>query len=74
MESGMVRFGKSKETLFDLMEKIITNELSVEDRLEAEARKLLESYEAQIEKGDVDPHKMLLMIKKQLAREKGVIL
>lgn len=74
MESGSIRFGKAKETLARAIEQIITNELLVEDRLEAEARKLLESYETQIEKGDVDPHRMLQMIKKQLAKEKGIVL
>ncbi len=74
LESGAIQFGKSKEDLAGKIERIIINELMVEDRLEAEARKLLESYESQIEKGNLDPHQMLQMIKKQLAKDKDIIL
>ena len=54
--------------------EIITEELMMEDRIEAEARQILKSYESDIQKGDVDSHKMFLMIKKKLAKERGIIL
>ena len=53
---------------------IITEELMLADRLEAEARQILKSYESEIQKGNVDSHKMFLMIKKKLAKERGIIL
>ena len=74
LESGAIQYSRSKETLSGAIEQIIIQELSVEDRLEAEARLLLESYEAQIEAGNVDPHQMLQMIKKQLAKDQDIIL
>ena len=61
----------------DLVNKIgqmITENLVVEDRLEEEVRQIIKSYETEIHKGDADFHKMFLMIKKKLARERGIIL
>ena len=53
---------------------IITEELMLADRLEAEARQILKSYESEIQRGNVDSRKMFLMIKKKLATERGIIL
>jgi hypothetical protein len=52
----------------------ILEELSVEDRLNAEVRKLLSAYEQDIEKGQVDYQRMFTMVKTKLARERGIIL
>ena len=56
------------------IEEIISDELMIEDRLNDEVRELLKAYEHQIEKGQVDYQKMFLMIKRKLAKERGVIL
>jgi hypothetical protein len=52
----------------------LTDELSVEDRLNSEVRQLLKAYERQIETGQVDYQKMFAMIKQKLVRERGIIL
>jgi len=54
--------------------QVITEDLMVEDRLEVEVRQIMKSYEAELQKGDADFHKMFLMIKKKLAKERGIIL
>jgi hypothetical protein len=46
----------------------------IEDRLDAAVRQILDTYKTQIEKGQVDERTMFLMIKKQLAKERGMIL
>lgn len=74
LDSGVIRFSKSEEILAGTIEQIITDELRVEDRLEVEARRILESYESQIQAGNMDPHQMLQMIKKQLAKDQDIIL
>ncbi len=74
LDSGAIRFSKSEEMLAGTIEQIITDELRVEDRLEVEARRILESYESQIQAGNMDPHQMLQMIKKQLAKDQDIIL
>ena len=52
----------------------INEELSVEDRLNAEVRQLLKAYEQDIERGQVDFQRMFTMVKTKLARERGIIL
>lgn len=54
--------------------ELIERELSVEDRLNQEVRELLKQYERQIESGQVDYQKMFSMVKRQLAKERGVII
>jgi hypothetical protein len=56
------------------LEQAITDELMVEDRLNAEIRTLMKAYEAEIERGQVDYQKMFTMIKSKLVRERGLVL
>ena len=70
----MVALAGSHRALVETLGHAITEELSVEDKLNAEVRTLMKKYEAEIEKGQVDYQKMFLMVKKQLAKERGVIL
>lgn len=70
----IIRTEASKGDIAAGVEQIITDELSVEDRLDDDVRKLLDQYQAQINKGQADERTLFLMIKKQLAKEKGVIL
>ncbi len=74
VEQGAVRLEPTGKKLDQVIERVIADDFSVEDRLDAEVRKILDSYESEIAKGDVDPHQMFLMIKKQLAKDKGLIL
>lgn len=56
------------------LDQVITQELSVEDRVNADVRQLLKAYEHQIEQGQVDYQKMFQMVKQKLVRERGIIL
>ena len=58
----------------EALDQAVTDELSVEDRLNSEVRQLLKAYERQIEAGQVDYQKMFTMIKSKLVRERGLIL
>ncbi len=73
-EQRLIRLEATKAELVSSLEQIITDELMIEDRLDAEVRQILDTYKAQIEKGQVDERTMFLMIKKQLAKERGMIL
>ena len=64
----------SKEKLMDTLEKAITDELSVEDRLNAEVRMMLKQYDAEFNSGRADYQKMFAMVKSKLVKERGVIL
>lgn len=73
-QQKMVELAGSHHALVETLDHAITEELSVEDKLNAEVRTLMKKYEAEIDRGQVDYQKMFLMVKKQLAKERGVIL
>lgn len=73
-EKGYLDVAGAKHTLVDALETGITEELSAEDRLNAEVRTLMKQYDAEIERGGVDYQKMFTMIKTKLVRERGLIL
>jgi hypothetical protein len=64
----------SRQGLVEVLDRAVTEELSLEDRLNAEVRALMKNYEAEIERGHVDYQKMFTMIKKKLVQERGLIL
>ena len=63
-----------KEKLVDTLEEAIRDELSVEDRLNAEVRMMLKQYDAEFNSGRADYQKMFTMVKSKLVKERGVIL
>ena len=73
-EAGHVVLAGDRKTFVEQIDHAILDELLVEDRLNAEVRQLLETYEQDIEQGHVDYQKMFTMVKSKLARERGIIL
>ena len=71
---GHLEIQGPKALLVSSVERAVTDELQVEDRLNAEVRTLLKTYQAEIDAGRVDYQKMFTMIKTKLARERGLIL
>ncbi len=71
---GMIELVGERQALVRSLERVVTDELSVEDRINAQAKELMRKYEAEIAKGHMDEHQIFLRIKKQLAKEQGVIL
>jgi hypothetical protein len=53
---------------------LIERELAVEDQLNQEVRELLKQYQRQIDSGQVDYQRVFTMVKRQLAKERGVII
>lgn len=71
---GMIEPVGERKALTASLERVIIDELSVEDRINAEAKELMRKYEAEIAKGHMDEQDLFKMIKKQLVKEKGAIL
>jgi hypothetical protein len=71
---GALELEGPRQTLADSLNQTITEELSVEDRLNAEVRALMKNYQTEIERGNVDYQKMFTLIKKKLVQERGLIL
>ena len=63
-----------RKAFVEALDHAMTDELSVEDRVNAEVRQMLKVYEKQIEQGQVDYQKMFQMVKQKLVRERGIIL
>jgi len=73
-QEGLAEVTGDRKALVEVLQQAVTEELSLEDRLNAEVRQLLKAYEQQIEQGQVDYQKMFVMIKQKLVRERGLIL
>jgi len=73
-QEGHVAMVGDHKSFVEQIDHAIVEELSVEDRLNAEVRQLLTAYEQDIERGHVDYQKMFTMVKTKLARERGIIL
>jgi hypothetical protein len=73
-EEGLVAIVGARKAFVEQIDHAIIEELSIEDRLNAEVRQLLNAYEQDIEQGHVDYQRMFTMVKSKLARERGIIL
>ncbi len=74
VQEGHVVLTGTHKALADLLDQTVTEELSIEDRLNVEVRQMLKVYEKEIERGNVDYQKMFTMLKGKLAKERGIIL
>jgi len=74
LKKGMVESTVPKEKLIEESERIIVDELMVEDRLNEEVREILKKYEAEIERGNLDYRKLFEMTKQKLVKERNLIL
>ena len=55
-------------------EKLIMDELMIEDRVNDEVREILKKYTGEIEKGRLDYRRMFELTKKKIVQERGLIL
>ncbi len=55
-------------------EKLIMEELIIEDRVNDEVREILKKYTGEIEKGRLDYRRMFELTKKKIVEERGLIL
>jgi hypothetical protein len=56
------------------VESILTEELAVEDRINDEVREILKKFEREFASGKADYRKMFELTKKQLVKDRGVII
>ncbi|MDV2495253.1 MAG: DUF507 family protein [bacterium] len=73
-ERGYVTYEGNLRNLEALFTNVIIDDLSVEDRLNEEVREILEQHQEKIDRGNIDYHKMFLMIKRKLVQERGLVL
>jgi hypothetical protein len=73
-ERGYITYEGNLRNLEALFTNVIIEDLLVEDRLNEEVREILEQHQEEINRGNIDYHKMFLMIKRKLAQERGLVL
>ena len=54
--------------------RVIVDDLSVEDRLNEEAREVLAQHMGQMERSDIAYSEMFKKVKRELAKKKGIVL
>jgi hypothetical protein len=69
----LINLKKTEGECLAKMEEIFTADLKVEDQINREAEKLLAQYAQKMGSG-IDREKMFQMIKKQLIKDKNIIL
>ncbi|HMK61308.1 MAG TPA: DUF507 family protein [Dissulfurispiraceae bacterium] len=62
------------ETLILETERLLLEELMVEDRLNDEVRQILKKFEPEIEKGRLDYRRLFDMTKQKIVKERNIIL
>ena len=71
--AGKLEVDSESRVVGDVM-KVITEEMSVEDRLNEEVRAVLMQHSAEMERSNMSYTDMFKMLKKKMAKEKGIIL
>ena len=74
LSKGLVESKVPKEQFLGALERLIMDELMVEDRVNSEVREMLKKYSTEIEKGRLDYRKMFELTKKKIVQERGLIL
>ena len=70
---GKLEVDSEPRVIADLM-KVITDDLSVEDRLNEEVREVLMQHASEMERSNMSYTEMFKMLKKKMAKEKGIVL
>jgi hypothetical protein len=71
--NGKLKVDSEPRVVADLA-RIIAEELHVEDRLNEEVREVLSQHSSELERSDITYTEMFKMLKRKMAREKGIIL
>ncbi len=74
LKKEMIEINVPKEQLLEEAEKLIFDELMVEDRLNEEVREILKKFETEIEKGKLDYRKLFEMTKQKLVKQRNLVL
>jgi hypothetical protein len=64
----------SETRVSEAVVRVITDELMVEDRLNEEVREVLIQHASEMERSNITYTEMFKMLKKKMAREKGIVL
>lgn len=69
-----VKLNAPQEQVTSMIEELILEELTVEDRLNDEVREILKKFDSEIEQGRLDYRRLFDMTKHKLVKERDIIL
>ncbi|MCD6452211.1 MAG: DUF507 family protein [Acidobacteria bacterium] len=73
-KEGFIEISKDEKLILEKVANVITEELSIEDRLNEEVREILSKYSDEIWRENAEYHELFKMVKAKLAKERGIIL
>lgn len=71
---GLVKYDVSKDVISARIVETITADMSAEDKLNEDVKKLLAAHEDEISRGQMDYRKVFELTKQKLAKERGIVL
>lgn len=74
LKNELVRLRDPNDQVVALIEKLLLEELMVEDRLNDEIKEMLRQYDAEIEKGQLDYQRLFNMTKQKILRERNIVI
>ncbi len=73
-DKNLVTLRVSESQIQAKIEAVIVKNIQEEAAIEEEVKKIMEQYRAQIASGSIDPQRVYMMIKKQVAKDRKFIL
>jgi len=73
-DKKLLQMKASENKVLQRMIQAFKDDLGKEATLDVEVRKIMEQYRPAIDRGEVDEHKMFRMIRKQLIKEKKLVI
>lgn len=74
LEKDLLTVDGTQETLMVEIRRLVTEDLLIEDRLNEEVKEILRAHTNEIDRGNIDYARMFAMVKRQLVKERGLIL
>ena len=71
--AGLIQY-EQPEYVQEVMTQVVLDELSVEDRINEEARKILEQHDKEMKQVGASYEEMFKKVKRQLVRDRKVVL
>lgn len=74
LANGLLTLETSADAVTAECRRLITEDLLVEDRLNDEVKEILNAHTNEMDRGNIDYARMFSMVKRQLVKERGLIL
>ncbi|MBI5407912.1 MAG: DUF507 family protein [Nitrospirae bacterium] len=74
LKKELIELKVSREKAVELLNELMLEELTVEDRLNEEVRGMLKKFDSEIEKGRLDYRKLFDLTKQKLVKERNLVL